>query len=110
MELEIREETYLYVWEINLSEFIAQEYGRPFKWQQQNMLGQDTVIFGEVPDEEAYSESLQEWLETPLPDENDPRGKMNFERDATVDLYAILNDLHSKGRIPAGKYLIHVWW
>lgn len=106
--------TYKYIDMSDWNDLIETVYGeRPYHVQQQDFLPQDSVIFAEVPCdwlEEDLEENLEIWLSRPLPAEGDSIARMEFERESTVSVDALLFDLHKRGLVDEGKYLIHIWW
>jgi hypothetical protein len=109
---------YFYLMGGDLDEFISNHYKRPFVLQQgeypEEMLSQNSVVFATVPQEEYLDEDarvyLDNWLAWPIPEKDDWQGKMEFERKNYIPIEILLDDLYRKGKVPAGKYLIHVWW
>lgn len=108
-----KEHTYIDVEELDLAEFVSKTYGRPWRMQQGEMLGQDTYRIIEVeadrPDGWFLSEAedqLREWLALPTNELAD----WEFMREHYLPVDIILWDLCRKGIAPAGEYLIRVWW
>ena len=109
MTFPVQEKTYLEVWESELSRFVSAYYNRPWSMQQGEQLDQNTYQEFEVSAEgpefvsALHAEAtLKAWLAlTPGPG-RDP--------DDYVPVDTIMWDLCRKGVIPAGKYLIKVWW
>lgn len=108
--------TYIEVWESDLSEFVSEFYGRPWRMQQGEMLSQNTYKIIDVsPDGTEWDEPedsekiLQSWLALPYTDSGWEED-MRFERDNYLDVDVVLWDLCRKGIAPEGKYLITVWW
>ena len=107
--------------ESDFSEFVAEGYGRPFCWQQMVLAGQDSFhefdIFPPVGGDEDWVSTyaqpqLDEWLAAWA---NMPEGepwlmKMNAERDHVIDLNVLTWDLHRRGLLAAGTYLMKVGW
>jgi hypothetical protein len=116
-------------------ELVEKTYGRPYNFQQQDGCKERQRVYLTIPDEEAegydfpndtvpetvnHEErgvSFKAWLE------RDPKQKLNAEkRDSPSALtlwwdrnfYPVVemvgNDLHAKGLIEAGKYVIDIDW
>lgn len=99
--IEVKQETYYTLWYQDLQKIINEFYGIEgyevlgelydnFKNEMYDVW--DTDEFLDYNDED----SLDEWLEDPGP--------------TGVHPTALLYDMAKKGHIPAGKYLIHIWW
>ena len=109
--------TYIEVWESDLSKFVSEFYGLPWRLQQQgDAMGQNTYLKIDVSSEgtdwespEECEQKLQEWRALPKPEGWEE--VMNFERDhQALSVDVVLWDLCRKGIIPEGEYLITVWW
>lgn len=120
MTFPVQEKTYLEVWESELSRFVSAYYGQPWSMQQGEMLGQNTYRELDVDPQGpefnsalAAEQHLREWLALEPPpgqSRDDWAWKMDMERDHYISVDTIMWDLCRKGVIPAGKYLIKVWW
>lgn len=127
----LKQVTYYEWWESDLSQFVADFYGRPWRLQQQNgCYTQDSYLKVTVDGEshldatlsdqpwatENYTvaeaeEILTAWQALPTIDPADWMAVMDAERDEdAVNVDLILWDLCRKNVIPAGEYLITVWW
>lgn len=113
--MEFKTHTYIDVEELKLSEFVTQTYGRPWRMQQGELLGQDTYRIIEVDAErpefwtaEEAEQKLREWLALPAPTNH--WEETDFERDKYISVDIILWDLCRRGIAPAGEYLIRIWW
>lgn len=113
-------------------EFVVSVYGKPYMFQQQNGFREKGTYSLTVPDKWAYDNrgtteipfevngkemgvSFETWLDTSPEDtakhfawdwENDTFWERNFYPDVRM----IANDLHSKGLIEPGKYIIEIDW
>lgn len=112
MTFPVQEKTYLEVSESELSRFVSAYYNRPWSMQQGEMLGQNTYRELDVDPQGpefnsalAAEQHLREWLAL-----EPPAQKMDMEGDRYISVDTIMWDLCRKGVIPAGKYLIKVWW
>lgn len=108
--------------ELKLSELIRETYRRPYQLQQQgDMMGQNEMLRVTVPQEpdDLDLPSLEEWSARDVNDQ--PEGQDDWEqypwvrdlwweREFYPDYQEVLNDLHARGLLPAGDYVIHVWW
>lgn len=100
------------VWESDLSEFVSAIYGRPWRMQQGEMLGQNTYWNEEVTGTEPWEEGerqLAEWLALSHPGDGWEE-VMYFERYNYLGREVVLWDLCRRGLIPAGSYQVQVWW
>lgn len=109
------------VWESELSELVSLIYGRPWRLQQGEELGQNTYLECRVlhtpqdPEEDwpdgfpDGEQLLQDWLNIEI-NKEDRFWKMDFERNHYLPYPIILWDLQRKGIIEPGDYLIKVWW
>lgn len=107
------------IWEVKLSELITETYGRPYRLQQGGMgefLGQDTIVSVSVPEEaddvdvQLFAIWLQQDATPPADSIARWKWKLEWERYKAAPIQPILNDLHEKGLLDAGDYVIHVWW
>jgi hypothetical protein len=116
------------IWESELSELVTKTYGRPYSLQQQDeMMAQDTILRVRVPEglepwNESYDENpegytplptLARWAATETPAEHrfpSYREEMWWHRNFYPCRDEVLGDLHDKGLLPAGDYVIHCWW
>lgn len=110
-----QDRTYKYIDMRDWNDLISTVYGeRPYNVQQADFLPQDSVIFADVPNgwfmDEDLEGELENWLGQPLPAEDDSIARMRFQRESTVSVDALLFDLHKRGLVDEGKYLIHIWW
>jgi hypothetical protein len=107
--------TYIEADEVDLSRYVAQVYGRPWRMQQGEMLGQNTYRVIDVGRDGAdgffgvEQAQLDAWLALPNPGD-DWAAVMHFERDQYLPVDIILWDLCRRDLIPAGLYLIKIWW
>ena len=115
------------------NKFVTETYGRPYNFQQQDdCKGNHTSFEFTVPDEandyendtlpeevnhEEMGVSFSAWLKrdpkTPLKGEEDCPDyciEMWWERNFYPDVQMIANDLHVKGLLEEGEYVIHIWW
>lgn len=117
-------------------ELVRQTYGKPYWVQQQNgcWLNGSSIEFsvpGEPNDYDAKSikeivnglekgVSFRSWLDRdpkkPLKDEEESRASDKFcldifwARSFYPDLQTVANDLHERGLLPAGDYVISIKW
>lgn len=100
--------------ETTFSKYVSELYGRPYNLQQQgDMLAQESAVALVVPELEDWNEdpSLEEWLAaTPPVSAADYIDTMRWERQFYPSLEAVANDLHARGLLDAGRYIIHVSW
>lgn len=108
------------VWESDFSKAVVELYGRPYSLQQLEMRGNDTYLQFDVlePDRlvpEAVADAKAavaawqaEW-ET-LKATDDQFKEMHAERDHFIDLELLAIDMHERGELPAGSYLMKIWW
>ena len=118
---------------IEWNRFVSEVYGRPYHFQQQDGCISQGTFELTVPSEEAYDHendtlpeivnheemgvSFSAWLkrdpETPLNGEKDCRDfhiRLWWERNFYPDILMVANDLHSKGLLEAGEYVIDISW
>lgn len=103
------------IWESDFSRYVTEHYGRPYNLQQQgDMLAQEASVRFTVPSPYAEDDmpvSLADWIAaTPPTDPSDYREKMRWERDYYPNLETVANDLHTKGLLDAGDYIMYAWW
>lgn len=103
--------TYIDVWDGDLSNFVAEYYGRPWSMQQGMELSNESYVTVDVshegPDYHTLEEAeakLEAWKSSPVEDEID------FVRENYIPIEIILWDLCRRGIAPEGEYLIRVWW
>lgn len=111
--------------ESDFSRYVSEHYGRPYNLQQQgDMLGQESAVKLTVPDPEdgewegMTMPTLVQWQEATPPgdhpeggyDPNVSRENMRWEREYYPQLEAVANDLHAKGLLDAGEYILFVSW
>lgn len=111
------------IWESELSALVTETYGRPYQLQQQgDMLAQESMTRATVPQEPDFDSdlpSLEEWSSRDV--DAQPEGESSWsehawrrdlwwQRKFYPDLQLVLNDLHARGLLPAGDYVIHTWW
>lgn len=117
-------------------EFVKKTYGKPYCFQQQNNcqsrgifrltvpnknardFENDTVP--EIVNHEEMGVSFAAWLKrdpkTPLKDEEENVGNESWaielwwERNFYPNINIIANDLHKRGLLEAGKYIINIDW
>lgn len=111
-------------------DLVTQTYGKPYSFQQQNDC-QDRGMFDitipsrgddypndsvpEVINGEKMGVSFQAWLARDPNEWNGNEEDKNFlslfwDRNFYPDIQTLANDLHSKGLIPAGDYVIEIDW
>lgn len=109
------------VWENDFSEFVALVYDRPFRLQQMWMMSNGSYQEFDVVDElddpvwiTGYAQpQLDAWLAQwkAMPPYQDKWHKdMDAVRDQHIDLDVLTWDLRRRGLIPAGRYLMKIWW
>ena len=114
-------------------ELVKDTYNRPYSFQQQDGCQNRGVHRLTIPDEETYDSerdtvpevvnhedmgvSFKAWLERdPELKLSDPNNQNSWsislwwERNFYPDVQMIANDLHEKGLIEAGEYLINIDW
>tara|TARA_R110002074_G_scaffold32309_4_gene90231 strand:- start:13747 stop:14142 length:396 start_codon:yes stop_codon:yes gene_type:complete len=114
-------------------ELVKDTYNRPYLFQQQDGCKERGVHRLTIPDEETYDferdtvpevvnhedmgVSFKAWLERDpelkLSDPNNQNSwsiRLWWERNFYPDVQMIANDLHEKGLIEAGEYLINIDW
>lgn len=109
------------LWESAFSVAVAEIYGRPFKLQQMQMLGQYTFVEFEVTPEhydadafnraaEAIAEWQEQWTVLNATDKADWHKNLEAEREHFLDLELLVIDLYARDVLPAGSYMMKVWW
>ena len=105
------------IWEHELNELITATYGRPYNYGRWQEMGQDTMTQVTVPEEadepwEGGPPSLEEWLagEPPATLTDAWRIEQWWQTEYCPELQVVVNDLHARGLMPAGDYVMHVWW
>lgn len=113
----------------DFDKLVQETYGRPFSFQQQDGCKSRGIVQVNVPDyDEDYENdtlpekcngdemgvSFKAWLEA------DPKRKLLendwdytnlwWHRNFYPDHQMILNDLHAKGLVPSGEYIIKIDW
>lgn len=120
VELEAKTKTYIEVNEFDLSKFISEYYGKPFRMAAfYDHLGQNTYWFETVekdteiesgvdgwPSAEEATKKIDAWL---AKDHTQVRD-WEFEREHGISVSLLMWDLCQKDVIPPGEYLILVWW
>lgn len=112
-------------------ELVAKTYGRPYSLQQQDGCmprgtlrleipsdySEDDEMNDEIPervDDQIRGVKFEKWLERnpnhPIEGESDWRLTTWWERNFYPDLQTVANDLHKKGLVEAGVYLIIIDW
>lgn len=116
----------------DFDKLVVETYGRPYNFQQQNGCKPRGAVDATIPDQgddyandsipertnhECMGVSFAAWLardpEQKLsnPDEqSDWELEMWWERNFYPDVSMVLNDLHEKGLIEAGEYIINIDW
>lgn len=131
MELKVPVQTVNIIEETSFSSFVKEIYGRPYRFQQQMGCLDRGVWDIEVPCEDSFMDiheeieekingpeecvTFEKWLER---DPKKPVGERKetweiqlfWERNFYPDLSEVLNDLHKKGYIEAGKYKLNIDW
>jgi hypothetical protein len=109
---------------------VRQTYGKPYRLQQQDGCMDRQQIRISIPEDDQDFENLeipfeingsemginfQVWLNTSVEEMNSKfedswGGECFWERNFYPDLQTIANDLHAKGLIEPGEYLINIDW
>lgn len=111
---------------------VEETYGRPYSFQQQDGCKERQHVSISVPDEpydyendtipeeingDEMGVSFAAWLardpNLPIPNkqyQDEWYTRMFWERNFYPDVSMIVNDLHAKGLLPAGKYEIDIDW
>lgn len=115
--------------------FVSNIYGKPYLFQQQDGCkergnykfsvpdtyenefdyGNKSIPFEVNGDEDEMGVSFQTWLNTSPKDtlkhfENERENNLFWERNFYPDVSMIVNDLHSKGILEEGEYVIEIDW
>ena len=110
--------------------FVEQTYGRPYNFQQQDGCKDRGSFNLTVPDDDCDAEMADSVPEIVNGEEmgvkfavwlaRDPKKKIKgeadfglslwWERNFYPDVQAVANDLHAKGLLPAGEYVIDIDW
>lgn len=99
------------IWEKSFNDLVVDTYERPYVFQQQRMLGQDSIFLFDVPSpstEDAFN--FAQWVAAPPPNVSDWRERLRWEREFYPPFEDLINDLHQRGLIAAGNYALHIWW
>lgn len=107
-------------------DLVCKTYGRVYCFQQQNGCVPPGIYHLTVPDkhEEPNADPIDHggwgvrfsrWLSTdptysPDPNWSPMMVKLWWKRDFYPDIQAVANDLHSKGLLEAGDYVINIDW
>lgn len=113
-------------------DLVEKTYGRPYSFQQQEGCQDRGTIELTVPSIEAMDEEMNDAIPEEVNGEvmgvkfavwlaRDPKQKIRgqkydweltlfWERNFYPDLYTVANDLHAKGLLPAGEYVINIDW
>ena len=113
----------------DFDELVRSTYGRPYSFQQQDGCkdrGLVPISIPEYPEDYENSSvpeivnhkdmgvSFSAWLardpEQLLPSGNKSSTQLWWDRNFYPDVSMIINDLHSKGLLPAGDYSIDIDW
>lgn len=112
------------------SRFVSEFYGKPYCFQQQNGCMDRGISYLTVPDEpydilpddipevvngEEMGVSFKSWLardpSQKIKDEKyDFERRLWWERNFYPDINEVANDLHAKGALEAGEYVIIIDW
>lgn len=120
----MRVENIKLIWESELSELVRETYGRPYRLQQQgDCMAQDSMLRATVPDDGWFSiddePHFEEWKARDVnlqPEgvadwsEHSWRRDLWWDRKFYPHYQVVLNDLHARGLLEAGDYVIHVYW
>lgn len=118
--------------ESDFSKLVQSTYGKPYRFQQQSgcmdrgtfelkipsEYTSEEEMYDEIPEElngELMGVKFEKWLERdpkePIKgDFTDWMIELFWERNFYPDIYTLANDLHSKGLIEAGYYVINIDW
>lgn len=112
-------------------ELVQKHYGKPYDFQQQDGCKERQIVELEVPDPNAEDFDFQEELTSTAlagiegvsfdqwenTDSSETFGEANpwyveilWDRNFYPHVSMIVNDLHSKGILPEGKYMIDIDW
>lgn len=111
---------------------VEETYGRPYSFQQQDGCKERGIFRLTVPEEwedtdadsipdevngDEMGVSFKAWLARDPkewngdPDDNEPWSiRLFWERNFYPDVQLIANDLHARGLLPAGEYVINIDW
>ncbi len=88
------------VWEADLQDLIQVTYGRRTEWSAEQEMGQNETRDFTVPSTKYLWSGEQETFDRWLAGED----------MADVSMQLILNDLHERGLVEAGEYVVEVYW
>ena len=108
---------------------VNKTYGRTYSFQQQDDCKPRGIFRFKVPDsvDSEYPDTIEEkvngdemgvsfaaWLardpKKPIPQKDRWALDMWWERNFYPDVQEVANDLHARGLLPAGKYVINIDW
>ena len=107
--------------ESEFSDLVRQTFERPYSLQQQgDMHSQESFVRFDVPADREEEEhwqavSMEEWLAATPPDPEDRSmeaftDRLRWDREFYPQLDSVANELHARGQLDAGTYVLHVWW
>ena len=94
------------VWESDLQDLILDTYGRRTEWAAEQEMSQNETRNFTVPSNRYVDEdslTVAQWL----------AGETTELYGYTLvepEMQLILNDLHARGLVEAGEYVVEVWW
>jgi len=113
-------------------ELVSKTYGKPYSYQQQDGCRGRGIDYLTVPSEYADEDNMPDSVPEIINSEKmgvkfsswlarDPKQKLEkqecdfelelwWKRNFYPSIYSIANDLHIKGLLPAGKYMIKINW
>lgn len=113
-------------------ELVSTTYGKVYSFQQQEGCKDRGIFTLDVPSKDTYDAEMNETIEELVNSEEmgvkfqqwlarDPKQAIGeeteqwmidlwWERNFYPDIHTIANDLHSKGLLEAGKYIINIDW
>lgn len=111
-------------------ELVIKTYGKPYSFQQQDGCKERGLVYITIPEQggDYENETVPEkvngsemgvkfsaWLardpkEWSAPEKNSWTLDLFWERNFYPDVQMVANDLHSKGLIEAGEYIINIDW
>lgn len=113
-------------------ELVSTTYGKVYSFQQQEGCKDRGIFTLDIPSKDTYDEEMSEIIEEVVNSEEmgvkfqqwlarDPKQPIGeeteqwmidlwWERNFYPDIHTIANDLHSKGLLEAGKYIINIDW
>lgn len=113
----------------DFDELVTTTYGKPYRFQQQDdckFRGMESITVPadvndykndsvpEIVNHDDMGVSFKAWLERDpkqlLPNKDKWSTDLWWYRNFYPDVSMIINDLHSKGLLPAGNYLIEIDW